>query len=441
MRIVRWRPRIGPHLLAVDACAAGVATAAYVALAGQGGSDGLPRFSGPVWVGWLVAAGVGAPLAVRRRWPLPALGVVLGATVAATLLDITRDPYLSTALALYAVALLVPPRRAVAALALTLAVSAAAVVTGEAVLTRSGPWPEAVATAALVWLVAGGAWGAGRAVRERRARAARRERRLAEEALAEERLRIARELHDIVSHSLSVIVVKASVANHVAKERPEETRDAIGAIERTGREALTEMRRALGVLRGDTAAPHTPGADSAAPHTPGADSAAPHTPGADSVPQTPGAGSAQLAPPPGLDDLPSLVRRAERAGIRAGLRTRLATDLPTGTALTVYRIVQEALTNVVKHAGDGTHCEVTVTADTRAQVHIEVVDDGAGRVAVSGAGDLRGGHGLVGMRERVMMYGGTLQAGPRPGGGFAVSARLPAEPAHGTVPDRREPTA
>ncbi|MBI0384652.1 sensor histidine kinase, partial [Streptomyces albiflaviniger] len=194
------------------------------------------------------------------------------------------------------------------------------------------------------------AWGAGRAVRERRARAARRERRLAEEALTEERLRIARELHDIVSHSLSVIVVKASVANHVAKERPEETQDAIGAIERTGREALTEMRRALGVLRGDTATPHSPGADA--------------------VPYAPGAGSAQLAPPPGLDDLPSLVRRAEQAGIRTRLRTRLTADLPAGMALTVYRIVQEALTNVVKHAGDGTHCEVTVTADSRGQAHI-----------------------------------------------------------------------
>ncbi|GAA2338651.1 sensor histidine kinase [Streptomyces violaceusniger] len=421
MRIVRWRPRTGPHLLAVDACVAGVVTAAYVALAGLGGSDGSPRFSGPVWAGWLVAAGVGVPLAVRRLWPLPALAVVLGATAAATLFDITRDPYLSTALALYAVALLAPPRRAVAALALTLVVSAAAVVTGEAVLTPSGPWPEAAGTAALVWLVAGGAWAAGRAVRQLRARAVRRERRLAEEALAEERLRIARELHDIVSHSLSVIVVKASVANHVAKERPEETRDAIGAIERTGREALTEMRRALGMLRGDTAGPHASGVDAGPP--------------------TPGVGSAQLTPPPGLDDLPALIRRAEQAGIRARFRTRLAADLPAGTALTVYRIVQESLTNVIKHAGDGTHCEATITADARGQVHIEVVDDGPGRAPASGRGDLRGGHGLMGMRERVMMYGGTLQAGPRPGGGFAVSARLPAEPAHGTAPDRREPTA
>ncbi|MEU6553253.1 sensor histidine kinase [Streptomyces sp. NPDC046915] len=412
MRTVRWRPRTGPHLLVLDACVAGVLTAAYEALAGQSASDGLPRFSGPAWVGWLVALCVGAPLAVRRLWPLPALAVVLGAAAAATLLDITRDPYVSPALALYAVALLSPTRRAAAALALTLVVSAAAVVIGEAVWTPSGPWPEAAGTAALVWLVTAAAWAAGRAVRERRARTARRDRRLAEEALAEERLRIARELHDIVSHSLSVIVVKAAVANHVAEERPEETRDAIQAIERTGREALTEMRRALGILRGDTAGQHTQGV-----------------------------GSAETAPPPGLDDLASLVQRAEQAGVRTGLRTRLTTDLPAGTALTVYRIVQEALTNVVKHAGGGTRCEITIAGDSRGEVHVEVVDDGAGNVAVPDRAGLGGGHGLVGMRERAMMYGGTLQAGPRPGGGFAVSARLPAEPAHGTAPGRRETTA
>ncbi|MFJ9588726.1 sensor histidine kinase [Streptomyces acidicola] len=412
MHIVPWRLRTRSHLLILDAGTAGVVAAAYVALAGQGASDGLPRFSGPAWVGWLVAVCVGAPLTVRRVWPLPALAVVLGATAAATLLDITRDPYVSTALALYAVALLEPARRATGSLALALVVSAAAVVTGEAFLTPSGPWSEAAGTAALVWLVLGATWAAGRVVRERRARAARQRRRLAEEVLAEERLRIARELHDIVSHSLSVIVVKAAVADHVAEERPEEARDAIQAIEQTGREALTEMRRALGMLRGYTAGEHTRGAS-----------------------------SAETAPAPGLSDLPSLVQRAEHAGIRTGLRTRLTADLPAGMALTVYRIVQEALTNVVKHSGDGTHCEVAITTDSRGGVHIEVVDDGAGDAVVSGRADLRGGHGLLGMRERVMMYGGTLEAGPQPGGGFAVSARLPADPTHDTEPSRRETPA
>jgi signal transduction histidine kinase len=264
----------------------------------------------------------------------------------------------------------------------------------------------------LVWLVVGAAWAAGRVARERRARAARRDRRLAEEALAEERLRIARELHDIVSHSLSVIVVKAAVANHVAEARPQETRDAIQAIEQTGREALTEMRRALGVLRGETAGQRTRES-----------------------------GSAKTAPPPGLDDLPALIQRAEQAGVRTELRTQLAVGLPVGTALAVYRIVQEALTNVVKHAGDGTHCQVTITVDSRGEVRIEVADDGAGNPAASDRAELSGGHGLVGMRERVMMYGGALTAGPRPGGGFAVSARLPPEPAHGTATSRKERTA
>jgi len=310
------------------------------------------------------------------------------------------------------VALIEPTRQASAAFALTLVVSAAAVITGEAVLTPSGPWTEAAGTAALVWLVIGAAWAAGRVVRERRSRAARRDRRLAEEALAEERLRIARELHDIVSHSLSVIVVKAAVANHVAQARPQETRDALQAIEQTGREALTDMRRALGVLRGDTAGQRT---------------------------REPG--SAQTAPPPGLDDLPALIQRAERAGVRTELRTRLAAGLPAGTALAVYRIVQEALTNVVKHAGDGTHCQVTITVDSRGEVRIEVADDGAGNTAAIDRVELRGGPGLVGMRDRVMMYGGTLTAGPRPGGGFAVSARLPHEPAHGTATSRKERTA
>ncbi|MFJ4772210.1 sensor histidine kinase [Streptomyces uncialis] len=418
MDMARRRLTTGPHLLALDVCAAAVVTAGYVALADQdgSGSDGLPGFSGPWWLGLLVAVCVGAPLAVRRLWPLPVLAVVLGASAVATLLDITRDPYVSTASAVYVVALGEPVRRASVALALTLVVAAAVVIAGEATVTPSGPWPEAVGTAMFVWLLVGAAWSAGRVVRGRRARAARTVRRLAEEALTEERLRIARELHDIVSHSLSVIVVKASVADHVAEERPEETRDAIRAIERTGREALTEMRRALGVLRGEHGGRRTgePGSATGEP------------------------GSAGTAPPPGLDDLPALVRRTERAGVRTALRTRNAFGLPAGTALAVYRIVQEALTNVVKHAGDGTSCRVTVTVGSRGEVSVEVVDDGAGNPAVSGRAEPGGGHGLVGMRERVTLYGGTLAAGARPGGGFAVSVRLPSGPAHGPVVGRKE---
>lgn len=181
------------------------------------------------------------------------------------------------------------------------------------------------------------------------------------------------------------------------------------AIERTGREALTEMRRALGVLRGEHGGRRT---------------------------EEPGA--ADSAPPPGLDDLPALVRRAEQAGVRTALRTRWAVGLPAGTALAVYRIVQEALTNVVKHAGDGTGCRVTVEVGSRGEVSVEVVDDGAGNPTVSGRAEPGGGHGLVGMRERVTLYGGTLAAGPRSGGGFAVSVRLPSGSAHGVAVSRKE---
>ncbi|MEU0990808.1 sensor histidine kinase [Streptomyces sp. NPDC005953] len=413
MHTARRRPRTGTHLLALDVCTAAVMTAVYVVLASQDASDGLPRFSGPWWLGWLVAVGVGGPLAVRRPWPLPVLAVVVGATTAATLLDITRDPYLATALAAYAVASVEPVRRASAGLVGALVVSAAAVVIGEAVITPAGPWSEAIGTAAFVWLVVGAAWTAGRVARAREARAVQRDRRLLEEALAEERLRIARELHDIVSHSLSVIVVKAAVANHVADDRPQETRDSVRAIERTGREALTEMRRALGVLRGGSAAHHR---------------------------REPG--PAQTAPPPVLADLPDLVRRAEQAGVRIELRTPptvdLDLDLDQGTELTVYRIVQEALTNVVKHAGAGTHCQVTIAVDARGEVTIEVVDDGAGNTIPSGSAELQGGHGLLGMRERVTVHGGTLTIGPRPDGGFALLARLPPEPPHSTAAGRYE---
>ncbi|WP_398909211.1 sensor histidine kinase [Streptomyces sp. Ag109_G2-6] len=119
----------------------------------------------------------------------------------------------------------------------------------------------------------------------------------------------------------------------------------------------------------------------------------------------------------------------------------MAVGLPAGTALAVYRIVQEALTNVVKHAGDGAHCQVTITVGSRGEVRIEVADDGAGNPAATDRVELRGGHGLVGMRERVMVYGGTLAAGPRPGGGFAVSARLPPGPTHCTAANWKEKTA
>ncbi|MFF2197874.1 sensor histidine kinase, partial [Streptomyces sp. NPDC058157] len=235
-----------------------------------------------------------------------------------------------------------------------------------------------------VWLVLGVSWAAGLAVRARRAREADREAFRTERAIAEERLRIARELHDIVSHSLSLIAVKAGVAGHVAPHHPEEAVDALRVIERTSRSAMTEMRRTLGVLRA----------------------------------------GAPLGPAPGVDALPELAEQARRAGVAVDLDVRVPDGgLPAGVALAVHRIVQESLTNAVKHAAPA-RCRVTVEADTR-EVRIDVEDDGGRGGGDPGARSPSGGHGLVGMRERAVMYGGTFRAGRRPEGGFAVSARLP----------------
>jgi signal transduction histidine kinase len=185
---------------------------------------------------------------------------------------------------------------------------------------------------------------------------------------------------------MGVIVVKAGIANHLARERPEAVHEALRVIEATGRDALSEMRHLLGVLRSDT--------DSA---------------------------TEGLAPTPGVASLPELTERAAMAGVRVSMDVRGVDHLPHGVELSVYRIVQEALTNVVKHAAPA-RCQVIVEADGR-EVRIEVTDDGPGhRVLPRGA---EPGHGLAGMQERVATYGGTLTVGPRPEGGFAVLASLP----------------
>ncbi|WP_405982822.1 sensor histidine kinase [Streptomyces sp. NBC_00158] len=371
------------HLLALDLAAALLVTAAYAGFAGMPGSGTQPAYTGPVWAGVLVAAVAGLPVAVRRRWPVPAAGAALAGAVAATLLDITREPWTAVGLTLYTVALTTPARRAVPVLAAALATAAAAVLTGEAVLTPAETWSGAAGVTAIVWLVLGGGWAAGVAVRGRRNREADRERRRTDAAITEERLRIARELHDIVSHGLSLIAVKAGVAGHVAERRPQEAVEALRVIEDTSRAAMTEMRRALGVLRTGTAA-------------------------------------APLDPAPGLAALDLLAERARQGGVDVELTVRVPdAGLPAGIALAVHRIVQESLTNTVKHAAPA-RCRVTVEADPR-EVRVDVTDDGArdtGR-------ERPGGHGLLGMRERATAFGGTFSAGPRPEGGFAVSARLP----------------
>ncbi|ROO50741.1 signal transduction histidine kinase [Micromonospora sp. Llam0] len=229
-------------------------------------------------------------------------------------------------------------------------------------------------------------WYAGRRIRFRGERAAQVERERAAEArraVAEERTRIARELHDVVAHRVSMMTVQAGAAKMVVADDPGGARRAMEAVEHTGREALDELRHLLTVLR-------------------------------------PVAGAGDLGPQPGLLDVPRLLDQLREAGLDVSLTTHGALpDLPTRVSLSAYRIIQEALTNVLRHAGPACRAEVRLSTDG-AGVAIEVLDDGSGVAALSGSG-----HGIVGMRERALLLGGSLDAGQRPSGGFQVTAWLP----------------
>jgi signal transduction histidine kinase len=223
---------------------------------------------------------------------------------------------------------------------------------------------------------------------ERRAAALERDGvRRAQEAVEAERSRIARELHDVVAHAMSVIVVQAGAERHVLAPEQESTRAVLEAIEHTSRQALGEMRRLLGMMR-DT----------------------------DQV--------LTLAPQPSLIHLPDLCQQMRSAGLPVALdMDGDLTDLPPGVDVSAYRIVQEALTNALKHAGPAS--ARVVVRQRPGTLEVEVVDDGIG---ANGADS--GGHGLVGMRERVTVYGGRLETGNRPSGGYAVRVHLPlGEPA------------
>ncbi|WP_244948863.1 sensor histidine kinase [Micromonospora endolithica] len=229
------------------------------------------------------------------------------------------------------------------------------------------------------------AWTVGNSVRTRRRYAASLRSHAAAEAVTAERLRIARELHDQVAHSIGVIAIQAGVGARVIDTQPAEARAALATIEATSRETLAGLRRTLRALR------------------------------------RPEQEAAPLEPTPGLADLDRLVAAAGDAGLRVDLRCDGAPGpIPTEVDLAAYRIVQESLTNVVRHAGTG-HCRVTVSRRPD-EVSVEVVDGGRG-------GPVGGeGHGLVGMRERVALLGGRFTAGPQPAGGFRVAARLPVPP-------------
>ncbi|MGH8888791.1 MAG: sensor histidine kinase [Acidothermaceae bacterium] len=272
--------------------------------------------------------------------------------------------------------------------------------TGTALLLTSGGIQTAVAhkgfsnfAFAFVFLAA--MWLMGLTVRRRTARAVHLELAAADfqrqrddemrRSAADERLRIARELHDVVSHSLTVMVVQADAAEQVLARDPARAAEPLRSVQRVGREALGEMARLLGILRD-------------------------------------GGEELGLAPAPGISELPQLIRQARDAGLDVDACIDLGDrPLPGGVGLTVYRIVQEALTNAAKHAGAvPVRVRVGIEED---QLNVEVADRGGRVRAPSGGG--HGGHGLVGMRERVAVYAGSLEAGPAPDGGFAVRARIP----------------
>ncbi len=272
----------------------------------------------------------------------------------------------------------------------------AVVLVGASLVIYNGP---DFSTAELVFtpILFGIGWLAGFALRERvdqaeaaeaRAQQAERERETAARiAVAEERARIARELHDIVAHAVSVMVLQVGAVRHGLPEELADDREALGGVERTGRTALTEMRRLLGAMRRE----------------------------GDGV---------DLSPQPGLDRLDSLLDEVGRAGLPVQLHVEGdAAPLPRAVELSAYRIVQEGLTNALKHAR-ASQADVTVRY-APGELRLEVRDDGVGAVSSDGLG-----HGLVGIRERVKIYGGEMSAGALPEGGFVLSARLPLEGSH-----------
>jgi signal transduction histidine kinase len=351
--------------------------------------------AGPPWLRAVFPPVFAAPLAWRRSAPLVALLCPLGALASEAVLTGSSPEGLEIILvvgvAVYSVAAHAERRTAVAGLGAALA--AYAVYAWENHDIRSGQSGELWAGSFfLVALVA--AWLLGVFAHTRRDERRRREHaaslaRQAELAATEERARLARELHDVISHTLSVVVLQAAGARAAGNA----SAATLEKIENSGRESLAEMRRLLGVLRRENQASRDREASG-------------------------------LAPQPGVADLPALAGQLTEAGLPVELSVDEASrDLPVVLGLSVYRIVQESLTNVLKHAGPaGARVTVRATAEV---ITVDVLDDGAGP---DSRDEGQGGHGLVGMRERVALFGGTLTAGPCDGGaGYRVHAELPRE--------------
>ncbi|MFI1517873.1 sensor histidine kinase [Kitasatospora cineracea] len=365
-------------------------------------STGLPDAPMPSWkhyTGIAVACLLPALMVVRRRWPdaTTAAAVAIGLGQVALRVDPGAS---SIAFLVFGYTGAAFGRAWTSRLAL-----AASLAAGPLTLWRLTPADQrgdgykAVFLAVLMTTPFVLCWAWGRLTRVRRAylveledRAARLERERdaqAQVAVAAERARIARELHDVVAHNVSVMIVQADGAAYVLDSSPQQAKEALGTIASTGRQALAEMRRLLGVLRtADTAG--------------------------------------EYVPQPGVEELPELLEQVRTAGLPVEFTaTGEVRELPRGLELTVYRIVQEALTNVRKHGGPNARAKVAV--DFRdGDLEVLVEDDGRGSTSEQLSGGADGlGHGLIGMRERVGMVSGSLDVGPRPGGGFRIRAVLP----------------
>ncbi|WP_424190328.1 sensor histidine kinase [Actinokineospora sp. G85] len=361
--------------------------------------DVMPDEVSSFWF-WAVGLGLLAPLVVRRRYPVQAAYLILAAGFVQLVTHgplgeeqagRTRLADLALALALYTLVAYVGRKQA-ALYAVWLTIGTVAWVFPRVAVT------EAVLLFSVIAIVFALHWALGEFAGARRAYHVEVERRLdlleterdqqARIAVAEERARIARELHDVVAHAVSVIVVQADGAAYAVRSQPELAEKALETISGTGREALTELRRLLGVLRSENS-------------------------------------ETERVPQPGTRSLSELADRVRATGVPVRLDLSGELDsLPAGIGLGIYRIVQEALTNTIKHAGVGAKVKVSVLR-VGDHVELDVVDRGPGRAVVPGLTS-GGGNGLIGMRERASVFGGSLNAGPLPeGGGWQVRAVLP----------------
>jgi signal transduction histidine kinase len=349
-------------------------------------SEDAPRTT--LWFAVPASALIVLPLLGRRRFPFAAPASVWALAATFSFVDgrlVVFTPIASVAGLVAAFLLGTLSDYVQARVGLALVIGGAAIIVFNSPTASSAELVFIPLLFAIGWLAGFALHGQAeqREAAERRATQAEREREAAARiAVAEERTRIARELHDIVAHSVSVMVLQVGAVRHKLPETLADDAEALQGVERTGRSALAEMRRLLGAMRSDGESP-------------------------------------ELTPQPGLDSLDSLVAEVERAG----LPVRLHVDgeefpLPRAIDLSAYRIVQEGLTNALKHAR-ASHADVTLRYAPD-ELQIEVRDDGK-----AGAGNASPGYGLVGIRERVKIYGGEMSAGAADGGGFVLSTRLP----------------